>query len=196
MGISALKKAGCRAVFLDRDGVLNSAVVRDGKPAAPLSLESFRISQDAGPCLHELKRRGFLLIVISNQPDVARGRLLLSAVNEMHDRLRAVLPLDDILVCFHDTEDNCACRKPRPGLLLEAQDKYSVDLSRSFLIGDRWRDVDAGNAAGSKTVLIDRGYLERGPSTPPAARVTSLREAVSWVLQQNSEECAGVATNI
>jgi transaldolase len=137
-----------------------------------------------------LKNSGFLLIVVSNQPEVARGRVPLETVERMHDRLRAALPLDDILVCLHDGEDNCACRKPHPGLLLEAQRRYCLDLSRSFLVGDRWRDVDAGNAAGAKTVLIERGYLERSPSTPPSARVNSLPEAVNWILRQNREDAS------
>ncbi len=196
MGIAALNAPAVRAVFLDRDGVLNEAVVRDGRPFAPLSPESFCIASDARQCLHDLKRTGFLLIVVSNQPDIARGRLTLAAAQEMHVRLRAALPLDDILVCIHDAQDDCACRKPRPGMLLEARDKYTVDLSRSFLIGDRWSDVDAGNAAGSKTVLIDCGYQERGPATPPAARVASLRDAVNWILQQTEEEIGRAATSV
>ena len=197
MGVPSLKTAGRRAVFLDRDGILNVAVVRQGRPLAPLNLESFRIAQDAAACLGDLKRSGFHLIVVSNQPEVARGRLPRPTVEQMHERLRSALPVDDILVCFHDTRDQCNCRKPQPGLLFEAQAKYSLDLSRSFLIGDRWRDIEAGNAAGTRTVLVDRCYLERGPSSPPAAQVRSLRAAVDWILErQNSEECAYVRTSI
>lgn len=104
----------------------------------------------------------------------------------MHRRLQAELPVDDILVCFHDDQDNCACRKPLPGLMMEAQRKYHLDLSRSFLIGDRWKDVDAGNAAGLRTVFIDYNYSERGPSTEPSVRVSSLREAVDWISSEST----------
>ena len=179
-----------RAVFLDRDGVLNRAIVAGGRPGAPRTVEEFVILPGAVACLQELKRMGFTLIVVTNQPDVARGRQSVAAVQEMHRRLQAELPVDDVLVCLHDEADNCQCRKPRPGLLIEAQRKYNLDLSRSFLIGDRWKDVDAGNAAGLKTVLIDYNYRERDPSTEPSVRVCSLREAVEWIgaLQINKGE--------
>jgi D-glycero-D-manno-heptose 1,7-bisphosphate phosphatase len=172
---------GMRAVFLDRDGVLNRALVTDGKPGTPSTVDDFAIFPDAVACLEELKRKGFALIVVTNQPDVARGLQSIAAIEEMHRRLQAALPVDDVLVCLHDETDNCLCRKPRPGLLIEAQRKYGVDLLRSFLIGDRWRDVDAGNAAGCKTVFIDYHYRERGPATEPSVRVSSLREAVDWI---------------
>ncbi len=94
------------------------------------------------------------------------------------------MPLDDFFVCYHDSGDNCACRKPLPGLLLQAAARYSVNLSSSFLIGDRWRDVDAGWNAGCKTVLIDYGYPEQEPLHPPAVRVFSLRAGADWILQQ------------
>jgi transaldolase len=144
-------------------------------------MDEFLIPPDRLACLKELKQRGFALIVVTNQPDVARGRQLIATIEEMHRRLQAVLPVDDVLVCLHDDADNCQCRKPRPGLLIEAQRRYDLDLSRSFLIGDRWRDIDAGNAAGCKTVFIDYNYRERGPSTEPSARVPSLRGAVEWI---------------
>jgi transaldolase len=179
-----LIQPGARAVFLDRDGVLNQALVLGGKPGAPRTVDEFVIPPDRAACLEELKRRGFVLIVVTNQPDAARGRQSIAMIEEMHRRLQAELPVDDVLVCFHDEADNCECRKPRPGLLFEAQRKYHLDLSRSFLIGDRWKDVDAGNAAGCKTVFIDYNYNERGPSTEPSVRVPSLRRAVSWISSQ------------
>src|ERR1700675_430011 len=148
MGISPLSQSAARAVFLDRDGVLNQTIVSDGKPAVPSSLDKFVIVPDAPACLEELKRSGFLLVVVTNQPDVARGQQSISNIDEMHRELRRALPLDEILVCFHDDADDCPCRKPRPGLLFDAQRKHGLNLSRSFLIGDRWKDVDAGNAAG------------------------------------------------
>ena len=184
MGVCAVIQRGTRAVFLDRDGVINQALVSDGLPGAPRTVDEFVVLPDALACLDELKRRGFTLIVVTNQPDVARGRQSTAAIEEMHRRLRAALPVDDVLVCLHDDADDCQCRKPRPGLLIEAQRKYGVDLSRSFLIGDRWKDIDAGNAVGCKTVLIDYHYRERDPATEPSTRVSSLRDAVDWISSQ------------
>jgi D-glycero-D-manno-heptose 1,7-bisphosphate phosphatase len=176
-----------RAVFLDRDGVLNRAVVRDGKPYPPASAAEMEIVSGAPAALARLRDRGFLLLVVTNQPDVARGTQSLEAIRAMHRILREALPLDEFLVCPHDDRDACGCRKPAPGLLLEAQERYGIDLRRSFLVGDRWRDVDAGRAAGCRTVFLDFGYRERGPSAPPDARVASLAEAVDWIVEQEGD---------
>jgi len=108
-------------------------------------------------------------------------------VEEIGRRLRAELPLDDVFVCFHDDQDGCACRKPLPGLVMRAAQRYDIDLGGSFLIGDRWRDIDAGAGAGCKTIWIDRGYAERPPSSAPDARVHSLSEAVDWILSATGE---------
>jgi len=171
-----------RAVFLDRDGVLNDAVVRNGKPYPPRNAAEMRIPAGTAEALSRLKNRGFLLLVVTNQPDVARGVQQKETVEEMSCRLTAELPLDGILVCYHDDQDTCACRKPRPGLMLSAAREYGIDLSRSYMIGDRWRDVDAGANAGCKTIWIDRGYAERPPTAAPDARVQSLAEAVDWII--------------
>lgn len=172
-----------RAVFLDRDGVLNEAVVRDGHPYPPETLDTLKIYPDAAEALSRLKRSGFLLLVVTNQPDVARGRQSRAAVNGMHEALRAHLPVDDFLVCWHDDGDACECRKPKPGLLLSSAVRYQIDLTASFLIGDRWRDIDAGAAAGCRTVLIDRHYREQVPSKEPDFRTNSLTGAVNWILE-------------
>lgn len=172
-----------RAVFLDRDGVLNRAIVRDGKPYPPASLEELEIVEDAAGSLARLKSLGFLLLVVTNQPDVARGTQSLAMVQALHEALRRTLPLDGFLVCPHDDRDACRCRKPLPGLLLEAQARYGIDLGRSFLIGDRWRDIDAGRAAGCRTVQLDRHYRERGPSQPPDACTVTLKDAVDWIVR-------------
>jgi D-sedoheptulose 7-phosphate isomerase len=176
------------AVFLDRDGVLNRAVVRDGKPSPPPGIEEFELLPEVASSLRDLKAHGFALLVITNQPDVARGTQTRADVEAIHQVLRSSLPIDDIFVCYHDDADGCACRKPLPGLLFEAQRKRNVDLSRSFVVGDRWRDIDAGHAAGCKTVLIDYGYRERKPAQPPDATVRSLREAADWILSFSLKE--------
>lgn len=179
MGIHAVTAA--RAVFLDRDGVLNEAIVREGRPYPP-TLETLRIFPCAPAALAGLKAAGFLLIVATNQPDVARGAVSRESIDAIHDRIRAALPLDGILVCWHAGDGECDCRKPKPGLLLRAAAEYGIDLGRSFMIGDRWRDIDAGAAAGCRTVLIDRQYRERGPAAPPDFRASTLAEAAGWIL--------------
>jgi len=175
---------GRRAVFLDRDGVLNRAVVRDGKPYPPDSVAALEILPGVPDALEDLKAAGFLLLVVTNQPDVAKGTQSRAVVETIHRRLRTELPLDAIFVCYHQDSDGCDCRKPAPGLLLEAAARYGLDLSFCFMVGDRWRDVDAGCRAGCQTIFLDRGYRERGPENEPAARVGSLREAADWILER------------
>jgi D-glycero-D-manno-heptose 1,7-bisphosphate phosphatase len=187
MGIHPLKQA----VFFDRDGVLNEAMVRDGKPYPPRSIGELRVTPGAAAGLARLRSLGLPLIVVTNQPDVARGTQELAAVKAIHDALRRELPLDEVISCFHDDRDECACRKPRPGLILEGAARCGADPRRSFMVGDRWRDIDAGQAAGCRTIWIDRGYQERGPSAPPDVRVASLPEAVDWILQQLRKEGFG-----
>ena len=171
-----------RAVFLDRDGVLNEPLVRAGKPYPPTTLAQFRLYPEAARVCRSLRDAGFVLIVVTNQPDVARGTQRKEVVESFHQVLRSELAVDDVFCCFHDDGDQCECRKPRPGLLLAGAERWQVDLTQSFLVGDRWRDVEAGRTAGTATVFIDRGYAEslRGP---PTATVFSLEEAAAFILQ-------------
>lgn len=178
MGVGTLRPA----VFLDRDGVLVKERVVDGKPFPPASLAEMEILPAARRALELLRARGFRLVVVTNQPDVARGLIHPDDIRRMHERLLEELPLDAVYACQHDDADGCECRKPKPGLLLRAARELELDLARSFMVGDRWRDVEAGRAAGCKTVWIDRSYREPSPATPPDARVASLEEAVAWIL--------------
>jgi len=171
-----------RAVFLDRDGVINRAYVRDGKPFPPSTLEELEVLPGVPEALQALKQHGYKLLVVTNQPDIARGKQSQETLEVMHRALTALLPLDDILVCWHTDADNCDCRKPMPGMLLEAARKHNIDLTASFMIGDRWRDIEAGYNAGCKTILIDYGYSERAPDRVPDLRVSSLREAADWII--------------
>ena len=179
MGVGASR----RAVFLDRDGVINRAFVRDGKPFPPPTPQELQILPGVPEALRELKANGFKLLLVTNQPDVGRGKLSVQTLDAMHEDLRAHLPLDDILVCCHTDQDKCDCRKPMPGMIIEAARKHNIDLAASFMVGDRWRDIDAGYNAGCKTILIDYGYAERPPDHEPDLRVGSLREAADWILR-------------
>lgn len=177
-----MSKPPRRAAFLDRDGVLNVAVLREGKPYPPTDASELEIVPGALECLQALRAAGYLLIVVSNQPDVARGTQTREAVEAIHSRLRAVLPLDAIYVCYHDADAGCECRKPKPGMLLAAAKDFGIDLAQSFMIGDRWRDIDAGAMAGCRTVFLDFGYAEAGPANPPSISVGRLQEGIEWVL--------------
>jgi D-glycero-D-manno-heptose 1,7-bisphosphate phosphatase len=173
-----------RAVFLDRDGVLNRPVIRGGKPYPPASAQELEVSPDAPAALAALKQAGFRLYVVTNQPDVARGTQTRAAVERIHAALGEALPLDGFYVCYHDDGDRCECRKPKPGLLLAAAAEHGISLPASYLIGDRWRDIEAGQRAGCRTAWLDFGYAERGPAAPPDARAASLAEAVAWILRE------------
>ena len=173
-----------KAVFLDRDGVINRSMVREGKPYPPSSPEEVEILPGVGEALKNLKGAGFLLICVTNQPDVARGTQKKEIVEAIHKLLLESLCLDEILVCYHDDKDKCQCRKPLPGMLLDAAGRFAIDLKKSFMVGDRWRDIEAGQNAGCTTIHIEYGYDEKGPSRPPDMKVDSLDGAAEWILQQ------------
>jgi len=173
-----------RAVFLDRDGVINKAVVIDGKPYPPASMEEFEICLHVKEGLETLSAAGFLNIVVTNQPDVRTGKQSRAVVDDFHRKLKDELPIDDIYVCFHIDGDNCDCRKPQPGLLLRAAEKWSIDLERSFMLGDRWKDIEAGQRAGCTTCWLPGGYAEPEPKAPDFV-VGSLLEASQHILKEN-----------
>lgn len=147
-----------RAIFLDRDGVINKVIFRGEKVSSPWKLEEFEFLPEIKETLEKFKEMGFLNIVVSNQPDVKRGFLQIEELERMNQVLKENLPIEEIRICPHDDNDNCSCRKPKPGLILEAAKKYGIDLSQSFLIGDGWKDVEAGRAAGCKVILIKTDY--------------------------------------
>lgn len=172
-----------RAVFLDRDGVLVDTLVRDNRAYAPTSLEEFQLYRDAAPQVERLRQAGLLAIVFTNQPDVGRGIVAPATLSRMHEILRSTVPVEDVLVCPHVNDGECACRKPKPGMLEDAAVRWGVDLTRSFVIGDRWRDVDAGRAVGCYSILLDRPWSE---CVTADARVGSLTEAVDLVLARTA----------
>jgi D-glycero-D-manno-heptose 1,7-bisphosphate phosphatase len=170
-----------RAVFLDRDGVINRAVVRNGKPYPPASITELEILPGVPAALARLRAAGYRLVIVTNQPDIARGATTIAAVEAIHAEMRSTLGLDDIRVCPHDDADRCGCRKPKPGLLLR---EPAHDMAASVMIGDRWRDIEAGRAAGcGVTILVDYGYDELVPHEP-TVRVASLAEAAAWLLDR------------
>jgi len=172
-----------RAVFLDRDGVINRAYVSSGIPHPPASLAALEILEGVPEALERLKAAGFQLLVVSNQPDVARGITPRAVVEEINHHLQTQLPLDGILTCFHDDADVCECRKPKPGLLLAAASANDLNLSQSYMIGDRWSDMEAGRRAGCFACFVDCGYLERRPRLFDL-RVSSLAEATTAILRR------------
>ena len=177
-----------RAIFLDRDGVLNRPVIRDGKSYPPAGVEDLEIYQGLRERLQRLKDRGFVLIVVTNQPDVARGTTLKETVESINGAIAREIPaIDRFIVCFHDNADGCDCRKPRPGMLLAGAREFDVDLERSYMVGDRSSDVAAGIAAGSRTIFIDRGYRE--PPPPHCDhRVSSTLEALTIIESESEHE--------
>jgi transaldolase len=156
--------------------------VRDGKPYPPVRAGDLTLCAGAHTAVRALREAGFALVVVTNQPDVARGTLSRETADAINARLRSLLDLDDVLVCAHDDADACACRKPKPGMLHDAARRHGIDLARSYLVGDRWRDIEAGAAAGCRTALVDRGYTERASAVPPDARVASVLEAARWII--------------
>lgn len=170
-----------RAVFLDRDGVLNENLVRNNRPYAPRSLAEFRLLPGVEDAVRRLKGAGFLAIVVTNQPDVADGITPRATVDAMHAELRRRLALDDIKICFHNNADRCTCRKPLPGLILEAAAERGIDLAASYLVGDRWRDIKAAQAAGCHAIFIDYGF-KQDEAIEPDMMVQSLPEAASYIL--------------
>lgn len=162
--------------------MLNRAIVREGKPYPPATVEELEINPEAPAALTKLKAAGFLLPVVTNQPDAARGTQTIENIDAINAHLSAALPLDGVYVCFHAQDGQCDCRKPQPGLLLRAAREQNIALDRSYLIGDRRNDVDAGKSAGVRVAFIDYGYGEPPPRHSPDATVASLHEAVAWIL--------------
>ena len=174
-----------KAVFLDRDGVINRAKVRDGKPYPPKDLHELEILPSVSEALTLLKLANYRLIVVTNQPDVARGTTSKESVESINQFLRDHLPLDEFRTCYHDDHEACDCRKPKPGALIAAAQQHDIALDKSYMVGDRWRDIEAGSRAGCQTIFIDYGYNEKQPEHVDH-RVHSLHEAALAILGEAS----------
>jgi D-glycero-D-manno-heptose 1,7-bisphosphate phosphatase len=177
-----------RAVFLDRDGVINRALEREGLPYPPTAWNEFEILPEVPAACEKLKAAGFLLVVATNQPDVGRGTLKQEVVEAIHTRMCGELPIDRVEVCYHPGQgaSECDCRKPKPGMLLRAAQALGVDLAQSWMVGDRWRDVDCGHAAGCRTIFIDRGYAEELRQKPHFS-AGNLAEAADIILRESQK---------
>ena len=174
-----------RAVFLDRDGVINKSLVLNGIPIPPRSLDQLEILPGVIEGLEILRKSEFELVVVTNQPDVPRGQMLKSIVEAIHMNLEAELRIHHFYTCFHDDKDDCQCRKPKPGLLKQAAGELNLNLQGSFMVGDRWRDVLAGQSAGCRCFFIDNLLDERQP-VPPFIRVSSLFEAAQLIIKESN----------
>ncbi len=181
-----LSKTLTKTIFLDRDGVINQPHIIDGKSYAPHSIKDFTLIAGVEEALKELKAAGFLIFVVTNQPDVGKGICNQSDIEEIHDFLLNHLPIDDVFVCYHTDEDQCDCRKPLPGLLNQAAQQYPVDFNNSFLVGDRWKDIEAGQYMGCITMFIDYGYAEKKPKHMDYT-IQSLFEAKNIILGAKHE---------
>jgi D-glycero-D-manno-heptose 1,7-bisphosphate phosphatase len=193
MGKCPVKRS---AVFLDRDGVLNHAIIRGGLPFPPLDVAEFQLHKDIQKGCRRLKDSGFLLIVVTNQPDVGRGTISRAAVERVNQELQSLVPeIDRIETCFHAGERHgqlCDCRKPKPGMLLRAAQELGIGLKSSYMIGDRWRDIDCAHAANCRSIFIDRGYSE-APRQRPYFTVTSFGEAVDILLRDAGAQLHSVS---
>jgi D-glycero-D-manno-heptose 1,7-bisphosphate phosphatase len=172
-----------RAVFLDRDGVINKVIFRNGLPASPRSLEEFGLNDGIRQTARRLKDYGFRIIVVTNQPDLVRGEITKGILDLMTQRMRWEIPIDDVFICPHDDHHQCSCRKPKPGMLIHAASRWKIDLSSSFMIGDTWKDIEAGKAAGCKTILLDAAYNQEVECD---FRVKSLLEAADLIIKTSN----------
>jgi D-glycero-D-manno-heptose 1,7-bisphosphate phosphatase len=173
------------AIFLDRDGVINVPVVVNGKSYPPADIKNFRLIDGVKKSIIAFRDAGYRTIIVTNQPDVATGEQKRSVVEAMHAILRRELVIDDIYVCYHIDQDACDCRKPKPGMLIDAQRKWNLDLDKSYMIGDRWRDIEAGTAAGCQTIFLDYGYVEKSPENPDYI-IKTLAQSVPLILSAQS----------
>ncbi len=176
-----------RAVFLDRDGVVIERVTKWGPTGSPRTVGEMRLRLGVAEACHQLRGVGFKLVMVTNQPDVARGQLASADLEQMHRTLAALLPLDDILACIHDDVDRCGCRKPEPGMLLTAAARFNLSLRESFMVGDRWRDVEAGRRAGCRTVFVSYGDEGQLPAAPDHV-TDGLPGAAAWILGNSKEQ--------
>jgi D-glycero-D-manno-heptose 1,7-bisphosphate phosphatase len=170
------------ALFLDRDGVIIKSYTINGKPFPPRSLDKVLLLDDVVQSVNMVKNFGFEIVVITNQPDIATGKTTIEFLNQVHEIIKDDTGINKFYICPHTDKDYCNCRKPKPGLFIQAAKELDLDLSKSFMVGDRWSDITAGQQAGCKNFFIDRGYAEKKPESP-YIRVFSLLQAINFILE-------------
>jgi D-glycero-D-manno-heptose 1,7-bisphosphate phosphatase len=171
-----------KAIFLDRDGVLNAVVMINGIPTPPRNLEEVVMLPSVFEAINLLRSESFEIVVVTNQPDYARGTVSMSEILEINKFLGTQLDIQHFYTCFHDDIHNCDCRKPKPGLLIKAAAELDIDLQSSYMVGDRWRDIEAGQAAKCQCYFLDYSYHEKSPNLP-FTQVSSLIEAAHLILE-------------
>ena len=177
VGICAVR----RAIFLDRDGVINKAVIREGRPYPPVNWNEFSWVNGIQDVTQKLKEAGYLLFCVTNQPDVGRGLQDRSMIEAFHKYILESLPLEKIYTCY-DYSNNNPLRKPKPGMIFELRKKYHLNLEDCWVVGDRWKDIDAGNTAGCQTIFLDYGYDETLKSSPDYV-ISDLRQLIPLVIK-------------
>ena len=174
-----------KAVFLDRDGVLSKTLLIKGKSFAPRKLKDFQLYSESVKCIERLKTVGFMVFVVTNQPDVGKKLISKKILNKMHDKLKKNTLIDEIFVCTHKQDEGCFCRKPNPGMILDATKKYKIDLIKSFLVGDRAIDIEAASKASCRSIFLDKKYIEKAPIKQEAT-FSNLTQATNYILKQDT----------
>lgn len=176
-------KMARKAVFLDRDGVINTVIIRDGKPTGPRCMREFQFEPEVTESIERLRAAGYMLFIVTNQPDVVRGLMTAEALQSIMDHITGAFRFDGVRACLHDDSDNCECRKPRPGMILDLARQHGVPLEESWMIGDSAKDTLAAGAAGCRSIILDRSYNQDAPAD---YRVNTLGEAVNLIIAENS----------
>ena len=172
-----------KALFLDRDGIINRSFKnKKGKPKAPTLFKDFIFLPFLKNYLNEIKKLNFNIIIITNQPDISYGVLKEAELYKMHSKIYSSLPVTNIYVCKHSKEDNCKCRKPKTGLFRQALKKYNLNLKNSYAIGDRWSDIVASYKCGIKSIYVDRNYNEPKP-TKQIFTTKSTKKALEYIIK-------------
>jgi D-glycero-D-manno-heptose 1,7-bisphosphate phosphatase len=168
-----------RAIFLDRDGILNKAIVINKKPKSPKNLSELVLNKSLKKFLLDAKK-SYYLICVTNQPEVGRKKFSKTEIKKINNFIKVFFNLDDIFTCYHEKDNICNCRKPKIGLLLKSKKKYNINLKKSIVIGDRWKDIAMGKKAGCKTIFVDYNYNENLKDRPDVT-VNNIKKLINHV---------------
>ena len=182
MGNSEIKN---KAIFFDRDGVLNAIKRINNKPFPPDNVDELELFPDVRDKLKFLKKLGFYLFLVTNQPDYKRGKQLKKNIVKINSLVKSFYQLDDTFTCWHAYDGQCECRKPKPGMIINASLKYKIYTSKSFMIGDRWKDIEAGNKAGCRSIFLDYNYDEKKPDKYDYS-TNSIQDSIDWIIKNSN----------